>query len=343
MIKNKIRDLTPPKIYSLASNILRSTIFPYKLDKKKYFYLNENIFHPEITIDTIGLCNARCKFCAYRLGNRPAKFIKFDIFKDWADQAISLGFTRLNLTPLNGEFFLNKDHEKIINYSRKIGFKKVRTFSNGISLSKVNLSNVLDAKNGLTSLSISTGGFEKKTYEECFGIKKYDQFINSMNYLLDFYRVHKIKVPLSIELRSNKTFKENINYKDFKKYFHNDWKNNLFELDFISSFDDWSGQIDQTDLPEKMQIGVKPVLQTHPCHRLFTLGILYDGAVRLCNCRYQSGPIESDGLYIGNIFDTLLENILESNEIAKIRKDFSKNTPEVCKKCIFYIPSKFKS
>ena len=43
--------------YAIISNILRSTILPYTANKRKYFEINNNFFHPEITIDTIGLCN----------------------------------------------------------------------------------------------------------------------------------------------------------------------------------------------------------------------------------------------------------------------------------------------
>ena len=66
-IKNKIQDNVNGYLYAILSNILRSTVIPYKANKKKYFDINNNFFHPEVTIDTIGLCNARCAFAHIEL------------------------------------------------------------------------------------------------------------------------------------------------------------------------------------------------------------------------------------------------------------------------------------
>ena len=109
-IKQKLQDNVNGYFYAIVSNVLRSTIFPYQVNKKKYFQINSNFFHPEVTIDTIGLCNARCKFCSYRISDRPKEIISLETYKNWAKQAIELGFTRLNLTPINGDFFLNKNY-----------------------------------------------------------------------------------------------------------------------------------------------------------------------------------------------------------------------------------------
>ena len=143
-LKKKIQDNVSGFYYSMISNILRSTIIPYRANKKKYFNYKENFFHPEVTIDTIGLCNARCTFCSYRISDRPKEIISIEKYKNWADQAKKLGFSRLNLTPINGEFFLNKDYAEIIKFSRVIGFKKVRTFTNALNFDKVDLKNILD-------------------------------------------------------------------------------------------------------------------------------------------------------------------------------------------------------
>ncbi len=328
--------------YAIISNILRSTILPYTANKKKYFEINNNFFHPEITIDTIGLCNARCKFCSYRISDRPKEILSIEKFKLWASSAYDLGFKRLNLTPINGEFFLNKNYGEIINYSRKIGYKKVRTFTNAVNFSKINLDQIFDEKLGLTSISISTGGFMKETYEDCFGIKKYEQFLEGLLKILEYFDNKKPNIALSVELRSNKSVKDNLNSSDFKKYLKKYYDNKIFNLEHINYFDSWAGQVKQRDLPKGMVIGPKPIIQKRHCHRLYTLGILYDGVVRLCNCRYQGGNIEEDGLYLGNLNNSNLREILNLKIIKDIRDGFSKLTPNVCKNCQFYIPTILK-
>ena len=110
----------------------------------------------------------------------------------------------------------------------------------------------------------------------------------------------------------------------------------------INYFDSWAGQIQQSDLPKGMIIGPKPIIQKRLCHRLYTLGILYDGVVRLCNCRYQGGDITDDGLYLGNLNEKTLDSILKDEKVEKIRKNFSNNKPSVCGNCQFYIPTVLK-
>lgn len=341
-IKQKLQDNVNGYFYAIVSNVLRSTIFPYQVNKKKYFQINSNFFHPEVTIDTIGLCNARCKFCSYRISDRPKEIISLETYKNWAKQAIELGFTRLNLTPINGEFFLNKNYSEIIKFSREIGFSKVRTFTNAVNFEKIDLDLIFDKKYGLTTLSISTGGFDKKNYEECFGIKKYDQFLKGLILILEYFDKKRPNIKLSVELRSNKTLKENINTGDFLNKIKKYYDKKLFNIEQISYFDSWAGQVKQKDLPNGMKLGPKPLIQKRNCHRLYTLGILYDGVVRLCNCRYQGGDITNDGLYLGNLNSEPLDKILQSHLISKIRNEFSNSTPDVCKNCQFYIPSVFK-
>lgn len=288
------------------------------------------------------MCNARCKFCSYRISDRPKEILSLEKFKLWSSASLDIGFTRLNLTPINGEFFLNKNYGEIINYSKKIGFKKVRTFTNAVNFSNINLDQIFDKKFGLDSISISTGGFSKDTYEECFGIKKYQQFFEGLIKILEYFEVKKPNVKLSVELRSNKSVEENLNSKDFKKYLKKYYDNKIFNLEYINYFDSWAGQIQQSDLPKGMIIGPKPIIQKRLCHRLYTLGILYDGVVRLCNCRYQGGDITDDGLYLGNLNEKTLDSILKDEKVEKIRKNFSNNKPSVCGNCQFYIPTVLK-
>ena len=143
-------------------------------------------------------------------------------------------------------------------------------------------------------------------------------------------------------MRSNKNIDENLEEDDFKKYIKKFYEKKIFSLEQINYFDSWAGQISQEELPHGMVLGPKPLIQKRPCHRLYTLGILYDGVVRLCNCRYQGGNIELDGLYLGNLNSNNLDEILNNSLIKKIREEFGNFTPDVCKNCQFYIPSVLK-
>ena len=84
--KNFLRQNINGFYYSIISNILRSTVFPYVANKKELFKLMKIFLIPEVTIDTIGLCNARCKFCSYRISDRPKEIIQLEKFKKLGSQ-----------------------------------------------------------------------------------------------------------------------------------------------------------------------------------------------------------------------------------------------------------------
>jgi MoaA/NifB/PqqE/SkfB family radical SAM enzyme len=158
--------------------------------------------------------------------------------------------------------------------------------------------------------------------------------------LLEFFDKERPNVMLSIELRTNMTLKDNINSHDFKKYIEKYYIKKIFSLNTINKFDDWAGQIRKEDFPDGMDMASDPIMQVRPCHRLYTISILYDGIVRLCNCRYQYGDITKDGLYLGNLNENELHHILKNKIISEIRDNFHKKIPNVCSKCKFYIPTK---
>ena len=215
----------------------------------------------------------------------------------------------------------------------------MRTFTNAVNFDRVDLKKVFDKEYGLTSISISTGGFDKKSYEDCFGIKKYDKFLENLISILEYFEKYKPTTKLSVELRSNKSLKENMISSDYIKYIKKFYDKSLFSIEQINYFDSWAGQVKQNDLPLGMKLGPKPIIQRRLCHRMYTLGILYDGVVRLCNCRYQGGDITNDGLYLGNLNEINLTEILESPAIKNIRENFSAQKPPVCNNCQFYIPT----
>ena len=59
---------------------------------------------------------------------------------------------------------------------------KVRTFTNA-NFNKVNLNEIFNEIHGWRLYQL-VGGFNKNTYEDCFGIKKYDQFLEGLLLIL---------------------------------------------------------------------------------------------------------------------------------------------------------------
>jgi hypothetical protein len=76
---------------------------------------------------------------------------------------------------------------------------------------------------------------------------------------------------------------------------------------------------------------------------LYTLGILANGDVRMCNCRYDSSiETEKDPLFIASInhYATLGQLLEEHGQkIERVVEGFiSGHLPVLCRRCPFYIP-----
>ena len=86
-----------------------------------------------------------------------------------------------------------------------------------------------------------------------------------------------------------------------------------------------------------MRMKAKPHFRSLPCERTFYLGILPDGYVRACPCRFGRKGVH-DELIVGNILETDLEDIWCGEEIRGIRRSFVENElPEVCRSCNDYV------
>jgi hypothetical protein len=88
---------------------------------------------------------------------------------------------------------------------------------------------------------------------------------------------------------------------------------------------------------------IYPFKKVYPCKTLPSLGVLSNGTVRLCNCRYDSSvETSADSLFIGNLSDYgSLKELVEQNQskIDAICHDFILGKlPDLCKRCPFYIP-----
>jgi hypothetical protein len=85
--------------------------------------------------------------------------------------------------------------------------------------------------------------------------------------------------------------------------------------------------------------------RVHLCDRMQNFGVLANGDIRICNCRYDSQvESEKDDLYIDNVFKySSLREAIDSNrdKIRQKRVDFiAGRLPKLCENCTFYLPVK---
>jgi hypothetical protein len=337
-ILNYFKSKQPFRIFGLSC---RNLFFPQEIRVQD---------NKSIGIEVVNICNCKCIFCAYRLGYRKKVFMATEVFKGIAESAVKIGYKNLDLTPLSGEFFIHNNAAELLKTAKNAGFKHIGTFTNGILLQKHNIEELL--KSGLDVLLISFPGFNDKIYEEIFGVKKYREFEKSTIELLETHKKINSDVFIIFEPRTYLTLKQIKTSEFYKSFVSKFVSDKVFIKEPLRVFDSWGGEIRQKDLIKGMKVDRNPLKSIYPlkkvflCIRLLSIGVLANGDVRLCNCRYDSTiETEKDSLFIDNIKNYRdLEDLIYQNEVKinKIKTDFiNGKLPELCKKCPFYMPVRF--
>jgi len=306
-----------------------------------------DVIKKTIAVEVSSICVAKCIFCTYRLGYRTKKIMKVEEFKYIAESAVKLGYENLDLTSPSGELFVSNNAIKIIQIAKEAGFKHIGTFTNGILIHRFKTEELLTS--GIDVLLISFPGFNDKIYEEIFGVKKYREFEKSTIELLEIHKKINSRVMIIFEPRTYLTLrqiKESDFYKNYLSQFISD---KIFIKEPLRVFDSWGGEIRQKDLIRGMKVDRNPLKSIYPlkkvflCIRLLSIGVLANGDVRLCNCRYDSTiETEKDSLCIDNIkkYESFIDLMIKNEKkINKIKTDFIHGKlPALCKNCPFYIP-----
>lgn len=116
-----------------------------------------------VNVETVSGCNLECSYCSLR--NRPLGFMAPELlerilrgFKDGGcrdDLLVALY--------LGGEPFLNKDFARLIALTKRMGFRNIRTHTNGTVFRYGMWREVFDA--GLTSVVFSVDGTDPEDFE----------------------------------------------------------------------------------------------------------------------------------------------------------------------------------
>jgi hypothetical protein len=275
--------------------------------------------------------------------------MSLDFFKRCINSCKKIGYQSLSITSMGGDPFTNKQAVEMIEYAKTKGFSFIEVYTNGIALGNHDIKRLLHT--GIDHIFISFPGFDANVYRDVFGVNAFASFQRSIELLLESHKKETSNIRITFEPRSCLSLdeiKQAPFYKEFVKYFIGD-KINIGQPTVF--FDDWCGTIKNSDLIEGMKLE-KKALMTFPftkrtffCSHILNPGIMVEGDVRLCNCRYDVRKGHQDELYIGDIHDYIsLRECFKENEL-KIRNmltNFYQGIiPKACSYCPNYLPVKF--
>ena len=301
--------------------------------------------HPRETIfiDPTGLCNLGCRFCAYPKVEKGFH-MSLELFKKVVKQATDMNFSKVFVTPMLGEAFMDKtikDKLMILENDDKItgyGF-----YTNFVLADVEFLMKLKKLKN----LSISVYGLDPDEFHLVTTKKQsqFEMFKKNMEKLMKFHKEGNCNVPLHFSIRAKvndeilkmsksdrvkKILSGSNEVHEILRYFSHSSR-----ISVATTTDTWLGEVSQKDVDI---LGYKvddAGSMLGPCNLIFgAVQIRFDGGVHACTRSVKNK------LMIGNINEKPLSEILsyKRNSIYKnlIDDHTNNNFPEVCRGCAHY-------
>lgn len=288
-----------------------------------------------IYIEPTNICNANCIFCAYQFYKAEKKTMPDDILNKIIDEIKLNKYRKINLTPLAGEIFTDRDIMDKIHKIGSLDLKIFSTYTNMIDADKFDTKKILNS--GLTHINISTAPMEENLFRKIYRSPKYGNVVKNIAHLLEEFKKSKEKTvkEIRLEFRSNIPLEECKKKKDFKRFIEK-FITKSIKVSALRNFDSWMGLIKEEDLLDGMKLATANGKKIIPCSRLSNVQILSNGDMRVCGCRFNNNSSQ-DIFYIGNINNISILDAYNSKKVIDLKMSFLlKRPPAECQKCSWY-------
>jgi Radical SAM superfamily. len=300
------------RVYPLQKTLDAMSIRPYEL-------------HFELT----NLCNANCVFCPYQFQTRDIQFMPDSVFHKAIADFIAIGGGSVGLTPIVGDALIDPKFVERVKYLRSFpAIDRIWVTTNGILLDKHGINEVLDS--GLTSITISTSGFDEAMYERVYRSKAYRRFRDNVLALVEANARRAEPLNITIGLRSDRPLEQVLRDPDFQPILAY-----APSIDFTWSYTSANGRVLPPILPKTMKLRVVKS-RKETCVQLYNGPIvLPDGTVMACSCVAAMDALADLG--IGNILQASLLDIWQSEALRQMRSSFgSADLNQTCAGCDMY-------
>ena len=283
----------------------------------------------ELHLELTNLCNANCVFCPYQFQEREATFMPDEIFRKAVDDFVACGGGSVGLTPIVGDALIHPDFVARVRYLRSLpAIDRIWVTTNAILLDKHGIAEILGS--GLTSITISTSGFDEPSYRRIYRSSAYERFRRNVLALVEANRSLAEPLTITIGLRTDRPLDEVMRDPDFQPIL-------AFkpEIDFTWSFTSAGGRITREALPAGMALRVVSS-RKETCVQLYNGPIvLPDGTVMACSCVAAMDAVADLG--VGNVLEASLADLWRGERTAKLRASFgSGGLNKTCAGCDMY-------
>jgi MoaA/NifB/PqqE/SkfB family radical SAM enzyme len=268
----------------------------------------------ELHLELTNLCNADCIFCPYQFQERPHQFMSDEVFERAVEEFVRLHGGSVGLTPIVGDALIDPNFlARVRRLRSRPEIDRIFVTTNAILLDRHGVAEVLSS--GLTSINISTSGFDEESYRRIYRSTAYRRMRDNVTALVEENARRGNPVNVSIGLRTDRPLSEVLKDADFQPILRH-----RPQLDFTWWYASAGGRITREALPAGMRLRVAPA-KTEPCVNLYNGPIvLPDGTVLGCSCLAAMDAI--DDLRIGHILEQPLLDIWTGELMRQIRAQF---------------------
>lgn len=283
----------------------------------------------ELHLELTNLCNANCLFCPYEFQQREVGFMGDDVFAKALADFVAAGGGSVGLTPIVGEALVDPRFlDRVGALRARPEIDRIWLTTNAILLDRHGVEAVL--RSGLTSITISTSGFEEESYRRIYRSTAYQRMRGNVLALVETNARLGAPVGITIGIRSDRPLDAVLADADFQPILRH-----RPAIDFTWSFTSAGGRVTRDRLPAGMRLRVVGG-RREPCVQLYNGPIvLPDGTVMACSC--VAGMDAVADLGIGNVLENDLAVIYSGERMRALRASFGSETLNpTCAACDMY-------
>jgi len=283
----------------------------------------------ELHFELTNLCNANCVFCPYQFQEREVQFMPDEVFHKAVADFVASGGGSVGLTPIVGDALIHPEFLERVRHLRSFSaIDRIWVTTNAILLDKHGIDEILAS--GLTSITISTSGFDEASYRRVYRSSAYQRFRRNVLALVERNRELPEPLTITIGLRTDRPLDEVMKDPDFQPILAYGP-----DIDFTWSFTSAGGRITREALPQGMRLRIVSS-RKQTCVQLYNGPIvLPDGTVMACSCVAAMDAVSDLG--IGNVLESDLSEIWRNDRMRQLRASFAAgNLNKTCAGCDMY-------
>lgn len=288
-----------------------------------------------LCLETSSVCNLKCRFCAYTKKQSPKVRMSDALFHTCVEQAVDMGYSRFQMTPLTGDVFMDPKLLERLEYLDSHPQVESYEFFTNFTIPDAEKIERLFGLKKLRQLVVSIYGHDQESFVAIAQSepKVYHRLLANLDSLYD--RLDRRSFHLELGLRSVQKIPTGSASELLQRI--DRFRRAEIRVSVSRLYNNWGGLVSNADV-EGLDIDITSadaVYKKGVCTLMFTdLQVMATGIVNACACRDVDATLR-----IGDLKEQPLKEILSPNNatyMGLIREQQEGRFRPVCRSCDYY-------